>query len=232
MLTQIPWRAKDVLVATLLISILALGTGIVDELILTGLQLQFLSMLDIIAMVVMYLVFIRKYQLNVRALYGLRYIGAAPACVVLALLVLVARIANANGWSDIEWLIQMISRLMSYEFVQFLWTNGTSVVFTPVWEELLIRGVLFTIVLRKFGALFAYVVPSLFFAILHLDVDVFYGFEYVVGSVLVMLFVESVIKTYVVHHTQSLSIVTLMHIATNITALAIQYLYLQAGYGG
>jgi len=215
-----------------LISLLSLGIGIVDELVLTGLQLSFLTMFDIIGLSVIFLILIYKYKLNVRAFYGLRHIGIAPLCVIFSLLVLVARIVITNGWTDIKWLVQMIPQLVSFEFFQFILTRATSLILAPVWEEFLFRGVLFVVFLRKFGALSAYVVPSLFFAILHLDVDVFYGFEYVVGSVLVMLFVESVIKTYVVHHTQSLTIPTLMHIATNITALAIQFLYLQAGYGG
>lgn len=232
MLTHISWRARDVVFTMLLISLLSLGIGIVDELVLTDLQLPFLTMFDLIGSSVIVLVLIYKYKLNVRALYGFRYIGIAPLCVILSLLVLVARIVIATGWTDIQWLIQTTPQLVSFEFFQFVLTRATSLLLAPVWEEFLFRGALFVVILRKFGVLPAYVVSSLLFAFLHLDVNVFYGYEYVVGSVLIMLFVDSIIKAYVVYHAQSLTIPTLMHIASNGAALAVEFLYLQMGYRG
>lgn len=97
-----------------------------------------------------------------------------------------------------------------------LWTLAALVVFAPVFEELICRGVVLESLRARYGVMTAWLVSSLFFAVLHLQLQMALN-AFFVGLVLAFLYIR----------TDSLWITILLHAFNN----AIAYLLLRMGYG-
>lgn len=96
-----------------------------------------------------------------------------------------------------------------------LWTLAALVVFAPVFEELICRGVVLESLRARYGVITAWLVSSLFFAVLHFQLQMALN-AFFVGLVLAFLYIR----------TDSLWITILLHAFNNAAA----YLLMRMGY--
>jgi membrane protease YdiL (CAAX protease family) len=232
MKTHERWEILDILLTFVLIIVASLVVVLVDDRIITQTELPFLMIFDFIGMSVVYFVFIRQYKLKIRQFYNTRLIALVPIFIVIAVVVKFMQVAVANGLGDLILLYEELFKVPLSAFFHFILSEISGLILAPIWEEFLFRGVIFWVLSRRFGPVVAIVVPSLLFALLHIDPNAFTNYNYLFISIILALFVESVLKSYIVYKTESLTIPTLMHIAGNIVALLIELLYKQMGIVG
>lgn len=232
MKTHEKWQVLDILLTFVLIIVASLVVFVVDDRIITQTELPFLMVFDLIGITVVYLVFIRQYTLQIRQFYNARLIALVPIFIGIAVAVKFMQVTVANGLGDLTLLSQGLFKVPLSSFPHFTISEISGLILAPIWEEFLFRGVIFWVLQRKFGPGIAIVVPSLLFALLHIDPNALTNYNYLFISIILALFVESVLKSYIVYKTKSLTIPTIMHIAGNIVALLIEFSYKQMGFVG
>ena len=83
---------------------------------------------------------------------------------------------------------------------QGFWAIVTSVIFAPVFEELIFRGAILEALLRRYGRLVSVIVSSLLFAVVHFQPEVMVA-AFVTGFILgtVYLHTSSIFSTIILH---------------------------------
>lgn len=144
---------------------------------------------------------------------------------------MIARITFANGFGDLVSLFSAVTPDTLPLILENIPKYASGLFISPIWEEFLFRGVLFIVVLNKFGLKTALFVTSIIFALVHIDPDSIGNMSALYISTILLVFVESVFKNWIFYKTRSLTLPIIMHIFSNIFAYALQVLYYQLGYG-
>jgi len=219
----------DILLTFVVLIVASILVLVIDDRIITQTELPFLLIFDFFGMSVVYLVFIKQYRLKLKQFYNSRLIALLPLFIMIAVVVKFMQVAVANGLGDLILLYQVLFQVSFSSLVHHIFAGISGLILAPMWEEFLFRGVIFWVLQRKFGPGIGIFVPSLLFALLHVEPNVLTHYEYLFFSIILALFAESVLKSYVVYKTKSLTIPTIMHIVGNIVAILIEFLYMQMG---
>ncbi len=227
---QAKWRVWDIGSCALLIVSFSIAVLSIDTWILKSVELPFLLIFDLIGIFSIYLIFLRRKKIQISHLYNTHNILFLPIFIALQLAITITRVGVANGFEDVALIYTNLWSLVLTDFTPHLLENASAIFLSPVWEEFLFRGVVFFILAKKLGYIPAMIIPSLVFALLHIDPNYLANMNVTIFSTVLLIFVESLLKSYLVYRTRSLTIPTAMHIFGNALSTIIAIIYAKLGF--
>lgn len=224
------WNIWHSVLFFVVFSVLTVSFLSLDTWVLTDVTLPFYTFFDIAGVLCAYTIFFRGDTTLLKQFFGTRYIRFLPIVLLIQCVVLLTRVATANGLADLELLANGINTQTFILLMQNLPEYLLPLTLAPLWEEFIFRGVLFLLLYKRFGFIVAAVLPSLVFAALHIDPQ-FSNWSTMYVSTVLIIFLESVFKNWLFYKSESITLPLLMHIFSNVLSYVIQVVYFQEGYG-